>query len=69
MVGRDEVVVWDWHMHTEVHRMIVLRDLLHNTENSNHYSVMIYVDNLACITESLCCTEEIIKTCKSTILQ
>ena len=56
-------------MHTEVHRMIVLRDLLHNTENSNHYSVMIYVDNLACITESLCCTEEIIKTYKSTILQ
>ena len=42
-MGKDELGVWDWYMHTEVRGMTGQWDLLYSTENSTQYSVIIYV--------------------------
>ena len=67
---RDELGVWDWHMHTEVYEMIGQWGPA--AEHRELYPI--FCDNLCgrriwkrmdvwtCITESLCCTAEIITT-------
>ena len=41
--GRDGLGVWDWHMYTEVPRMIDQQGTSYSTENSTQYFVIIYV--------------------------
>ena len=41
--GRDGLGVWDWHTHTEVYGMTGQWGPAYSTENSTHYSVIIYV--------------------------
>ena len=43
-VGRDELGIWDQHMHTELYMEQLARgDMLYSTENSTLYSVIICV--------------------------
>ena len=55
---------------------ITHNNLLSSTGNSTQYSVMAYVEKeskkrgcIICITDSLCCTAETKRHCKSTIRQ
>ena len=41
MVKRDRLEVWDWHVHIGMFKKITKKDLLHSTENSVQYSVVI----------------------------
>ena len=67
--GRDGLVVGDWHMHNEVYtEWLANRDLLYSTTNSTQQScnnlcgqrIWKCMDVYIYITESLCCTAEII---------
>ena len=75
--GRDGLGIWDWHMHTDIYRMIGQQGPV-----IQHREVYpIFYDNLCGqriwkrmdvyihITESLYCTAELSQHCKSTILQ
>ena len=42
-VGRNELGIWDQHLHPEVYGLIGQWGLLYSTENSTQYFVIIYV--------------------------
>ena len=41
--GRDKLEDWDWHIHTNIYKIITNKDLLYSPGNSTQYSVMTYM--------------------------